>query len=105
MKHDLKLGPAYRYTAFTDATTQSCLAARGSLYFAWKFTPGLKLTQVASAYLERYNSTVSGTTALAARVVGPLSAQLSYVVQYESTPPAGRRTTDTTSRASLVYTF
>ncbi|MCW6535756.1 MULTISPECIES: DUF481 domain-containing protein [Sphingomonas] len=105
MKLDLELGPAYRYTAFTDATTQSSLAARGSLDFAWKFTPGLKLTQVASAYLERYNSTVSGTTALAARVVGPLSAQLSYVVQYESTPPAGRRTTDTTSRASLVYTF
>lgn len=105
MKLDLELGPAYRYTAFTDATTQSSLAARGSLDFAWKFTSGLKLTQVASAYLERYNSTINGTTALAARVVGPLSAQLSYVVQYESAPPVGRRTTDTTSRASLVYTF
>ena len=36
---------------------------------------------------------------------GPLSAQLSYAVQYESMPPEGRRDTDTTSRASLVYSF
>ncbi|MFW2851237.1 DUF481 domain-containing protein [Sphingomonas sp. TX0543] len=105
VKLDLELGPAYRYTAFTDQTAQSSLAARGSMDFRWKFAPGLKLTQVASAYLQQYNSTVSGTTAVAARLLGPLSAQLSYVVQYESMPPAGRRTTDTTSRASLVYTF
>lgn len=105
VKLDLELGPAYRYTAFTDQTEQSSIAARGSMDFGWKFAPGLKLTQVASAYLQHYNSTVSGTTALAAKVVGPLSAQLSYVVQYESMPPVGRRTTDTTSRASLVYTF
>lgn len=105
MKLDLELGPAYRYTAFTDQTEQSSIAARGSMDFGWKFAPGLKLTQVASAYLQHYNSSVSGTTALAAKVVGPLSAQLSYVVQYESMPPEGRRTTDTTSRASLVYTF
>jgi len=102
---DLELGPAYRYTAFTDQTVESSVAARGSMDFAWKLTSGLKLTQVASAYLQHYNSTVSGTTALDARLLGPLSAQLSYAVQYESLPPIGRRTTDTTSRASLVYTF
>lgn len=99
MKLDLELGPAYRYTAFTDQTAQSSIAARGSVDFGWKFAPGLKLTQVASAYLQHYNSTVSGTTAVAARLLGPLSAQVSYVVQYESMPPEGRRTTDTTSRA------
>jgi putative salt-induced outer membrane protein len=105
IKLDVELGPAYRYTAFTDHTTQASVAARGSVDFGWKFAPGLKLTQVASAYLQHYNSTISGTTALAAKVLGPLSAQISYVVQYESMPPEGRRTTDTTSRASLVYSF
>ncbi|WEK43928.1 MAG: DUF481 domain-containing protein [Candidatus Sphingomonas colombiensis] len=105
MKLDLELGPAFRYTSFTDATTQSSIAARGSVDFGWRFAPGLKFTQVASAYLQHYNSTISGTSAIAAKVLGPLSAQVSYVVQYESMPPAGRRTTDTTSRASLVYSF
>ncbi|RZM03817.1 MAG: DUF481 domain-containing protein, partial [Sphingomonas sp.] len=37
--------------------------------------------------------------------IGPLSAQFSYNFQYESLPPAGRKTTDTISRASLVYAF
>jgi putative salt-induced outer membrane protein len=102
---NLELGPAFRHTEFTDATVESSIAARGSLDFDLKLSPGLTLTQDASAYLQRYNSTVSGTTALAARLIGPLSARLSYSVQYESMPPVGRVSTDTTSRAALVYTF
>lgn len=102
---DLELGPAVRHTEFTDASVESSLAARGSLDFDLKLAPGLTISQDASAYVQRYNSTLSGTTALAARLVGPLSAQLSYSVQYESMPPLGRVSTDTTSRAALVYTF
>lgn len=101
----LELGPAFRHTEFVDATVESSLAARGRIDFDWKLSPGLTFSHDAAAYLQRFNSTVSGTTALAARLVGPLSAQLSYTVQYESMPPIGRVSTDTTSRASLVYTF
>lgn len=105
MQLDLELGPAYRHTAFTDETVQSSFAARGSLDFRWRILSGLSLTQAASAYIQRYNSTLNGTTALNAKLLGPLSAQLSYNVQYESMPPVGRETTDTISRASLVYSF
>lgn len=102
---NLELGPAFRHTQFTDATVQSSIAARGNVDLDLKLSPGLSVTQDASAYLQRYNSTVSSTTALAAKLIGPLSAQVSYTVQYESEPPLGRVSTDTTSRASLVYTF
>lgn len=102
---DLELGPAYRLTAFTDGTDQSALAARGSMDFRWQVRNGLSITQAAAAYLQEDNSTVSGTTALNARLIGPLSAQLSYNVQFESTPASGRENTDTISRASLVYSF
>ena len=105
LKLDLELGPAYRATSFTDGETERSLAARGSVDFALKLSKGLQLTQNASAYFERYNSTVTGTTALNAKVLGPLSAQLSYNVQYESMPPEGRVTTDQISRAGLVYAF
>jgi len=105
LKLDLEVGPAYRATSFTDGTTERSIAARGSVDFAWKFAPGLQLTQTGSAYVERYNSTLTGTTGLSAKVVGPLSAQLSYNVQYESMPPAGRSTTDTISRAGLLFAF
>jgi putative salt-induced outer membrane protein len=102
---DLELGPAFRNTRFTDNRVESNVAARGSLDFNWKVTPGISLRQNASAYLQSANSTVSSKSALQARVVGPLSAQLSYTLQYESMPPIGRRSTDTTSRAALVVDF
>jgi putative salt-induced outer membrane protein len=105
LRLDLELGPAFRHTRFTDATIESNVAARGSLDFDWKMTKGISLHQNASAYLQSANSTVSSKSALQARVIGPLSAQLSYTLQYESMPPAGRRTTDTTSRAALVVDF
>jgi putative salt-induced outer membrane protein len=102
---DLELGPAYRNTDFTDDTVQSAIAARGTMNFSWRITNGLSVSQIASAYVQRYNSTLGGTTALNAKLIGPLSASLSYTVQYESEPPVGSMTTDTTSRASLVYSF
>ncbi|RIA46660.1 putative salt-induced outer membrane protein [Hephaestia caeni] len=104
-KLSLELGPAYRATEFTDGTNERSLAGRGSLDFAWQFTHAISLTQNASIYWQSYNSTVSGTTALNAKLFGPLSAQLSYNVQYESEPPTGNVTTDTTSRASIIYAF
>jgi putative salt-induced outer membrane protein len=102
---DIELGPAYRYTAATDDDIQSSAAARGSLDFRWQLLPGLSLRQDAAAYVQRSNSTLSGTTALNARLIGPLSAQLTYNVQYESTPPEGRVSTGTTTRAGVVYSF
>ena len=104
-KLDLELGPAYRYTEFTDNTEQSSIAARGTANFSVRILSGLSVSQVASAYVQRYNSTLSGTTSLNAKLIGPLSAALSYSVQYESEPPVGSVSTDTTSRASLVYSF
>lgn len=105
LKLDVELGPAYRHTAFTDDTIESQIAARGKLDLDWKLSPSITFSQDASAYLQAANSTIVGKTALRARLFGPLSAQMSYAVNYESSPPIGRRTTDTTSRASLLVDF
>jgi len=105
MTLDMEIGPAYRDTAFTDRTRESSLAARGSLDFDWNLTRTISISQDASAYLQHYNSTVSSTTALNAKLIGPLAGKISYAIQHESMPPIGRVGTDTTSRASLVYSF
>lgn len=105
MTLDVELGPAFRGTEFTDDTSESNIAARGSLDFGWKLTHALSLKQNTSAYLQEANSTVSSKSALDAKLIGPLSAQLSYTMQYESLPASGAKTTDTTSRASLVVDF
>jgi putative salt-induced outer membrane protein len=102
---DVELGPAFRYTEFTDQTETSAIAGRGSADATWRISPGLSLRETASAYVQRVNSTISSKTALNAKLIGPLSAQLSYNVQYESMPPVGSVSTDTTTRAALVYSF
>jgi putative salt-induced outer membrane protein len=102
---DIEVGPAFRQTDFTDRTMQGSIAARGSMELNWTLFSGLTATQSASGYWERYNSTIRSVSAIEAKLLGPLSARLSYTLQYESEPPAGRVTTDTTSRASLVYAF
>lgn len=102
---DLELGPAFRQTDLTDGTMQSSLAARGSIDLDWRLFSGLNFTHDAAAYLERFNSTVRSVSAIEAKLLGPLSAKLSYTLQFESQPPEGRRTTDTITRASLVYSF
>jgi putative salt-induced outer membrane protein len=105
VKLDVELGPAYRLTRFIDDKTESNLAARGSMDFGLKLSRSISVTQNASAYLQDANSTVSSRSALLAKLFGPFSAQFSYTLQYESTPPVGRQTTDTTSRAALVVDF
>lgn len=105
MTLDLELGPAFRETHFTDDRQEHSPAVRGNLDFDWKLTPGVSFSQDASAYVQEFNSTVTSLSALDARLWGPLSARFSYQMQYESEPPAGRVNTDTTSRASLVYSF
>ena len=102
---DIELGPAFRHTALTDDTVESQLAARGKLDFDWKLSRGITLSQDAAAYVQNSNSTITGKTALRAKLFGPFSAQMSYAVNYESMPPLGRKTTDTTSRASLLVDF
>lgn len=105
MKLDVELGPAFRHTNFIDQNVESNVAARGSLDFGWKVSRGISVTQTASAYIEQSNSTVATKSALLTKLIGPLSAQFSYSVQFESMPPIGRKTTDTTSRAALVVDF
>lgn len=106
VKLDLEVGPAFRYTNFIAQPSESNAAARGSLDFGWKITKGISVTQTASAYLQQNaNSTVSSKSALLTRLFGPLSAQFSYSLQYESTPAIGRKSADSTSRAALVVDF
>jgi len=106
LRLDLELGPAYRHTSFTDGRQESKPAVRGSVDFEWKPVTGITLRQNASAYVQQdANSTVTSKSALLSRLIGPLSAQLSYTLQYESMPSVGRTTTDTVSRAALVVDF
>lgn len=111
----LKAGPALRRTDYTSGEVDTRLAGLLGLDFDWTVTDGLKLTQdsnlvtetgaAATAFIDGRNTTVALVTGLEARITGKLSTRLSYAVDYQSDPSAGKLSTDTLSRVTFVYGF
>lgn len=115
----VKAGPAFRITDFAGGASKSSLAGLIGLDFDWQISDTLKLSQdaggtwasdaqgltSAAAVIESNNATLSATSALDTKLIGRLSARLSYTIEHETNPPVGRIKTDTLSRASLVYDF
>ena len=102
---DLEGGPAVRVTDFVVGDTDSTLAGRASLDFAWKITPTFQFSQKGSFFLESDDGSASAQTALDTKLIGALKARFSYNVQYERGTPPGVDPVDTLSRATLIYSF
>jgi putative salt-induced outer membrane protein len=99
---DVTAGPAFRQTRFVTGPNASQTTARGALDFNWKIFDKVVFTEDAAIYL---NSQWTSTTALTGALGSKLSARLSFDVTHEDKPRAGRKATDTATRASLVYGF
>lgn len=102
---DVQGGPAFRHIAPVTGSAEDGFSGRGALDARLKLRPGVRLTQTGSAFLDPRGNTFSATTGIEAQVFGPLAARLSYNVQYESQPAAGRVSTDRLGRITLVYGF
>jgi len=105
MQLAVEAGPAIRRTNYTTGSTEDHFSGRGSLDFEWQMATAIKLKQDADAYFDPENSTLHSVTALEAGVSDGLVARLSYGVKYETSPPPGAVSTDTSSRFSLIYGF
>ena len=111
----VKAGPALRRTVSTNGETDTRIAGLLGLDFDWTIVKGVKLTQdtnfvaetggVATLIFDSRNTTLALVTGLEAKITGKLSSRFSYQVDYDSDPPAGKVSTDTISRVTLVYGF
>lgn len=99
-------GPALRLTEHRLGGEDSAVAARGSLNFRWLPTDRVTFAQEGAVYGEEAQASAKSITSVETLLFGPLKARLSYNLQYERNPAAGVRTgLDTTTRASLLYSF
>ncbi len=111
----LKAGPAYRITEYTDGRTESRIAGLVGLDFDWQVFDRLKLTQDANALAETggeavlivdgANTSLTFLSGLDFQVTDRLRSRLSYQLDYNSNPPANAVSTDTLTRATIVYGF
>jgi len=102
---EVQAGPALRQVDYYGEGEEIAFAARFGSDLSWTIRPDLVFTQNATAFLDSVSSTLSATTALTTKLRSDLSARAAFDLRYESEPPAGRRSTDTTLRTSLVYSF
>ncbi len=105
VKLDVQGGPAVRYTDSIDDGRGASAAGRASMSLRWKLTPTLNLAQDAAVYLETGDSNAQTTTSIDAKLIGNLKARFSYDIQFEDRDIPGTKSLDTTSRATLVYSF
>ncbi|HEX7887670.1 MAG TPA: DUF481 domain-containing protein [Phenylobacterium sp.] len=105
LRFDVQAGPALRQINYYDRDDENAVSARFGGDLSWTVRPDLVFTQNATVFLDSVSSSLTATTALTTKLRGDLSARASFDVRAETEPPAGREHTDTTTRASLVYSF
>ena len=100
---DLEAGPAVRQTRYLNYS-ENRIAGRAASRFRWNLSDNTAFTNDTAVFWDKAGS-LANTAALTSKLIGALSAQLSYNIAWEESPPAGRKSLDTISRASLVYDF
>jgi putative salt-induced outer membrane protein len=98
-------GPALRQTRFTNGLNENHAAARAALNAKLLISSRITLSQTATYYYDDINNSLLSLSQLTARLNGRLSARMSFQLNNESNPPAGRENSDTVTRATLVYNF
>jgi putative salt-induced outer membrane protein len=98
-------GPALRQTRFTNGLDEDHFAGRAAVNAKWLIGSRLTFTQTATYYYDNINNSLLSLSQLTAKLNGRLSARMSFQLNNESNPPAGREKTDTVTRATLVYNF
>ena len=105
MQLDLEAGPSLRQTHYITGLDDNKLAARASLAYRWTIRDGLEFTEDASALMDSGNKTLQSTTAITTKLIGALSARLSFNWQRETNPPLGLKKDDYVTHLTAVYDF
>lgn len=105
LKLRAEVGPALRQSEYLTTGYETTVAGRLAGYLSWRILPRLEFSQSLVTYLEEKNSTVLASTALTTVLQRRISLRASYEVRHEEDPPNDRKNTDSTTRATLVFSF
>ena len=111
----IKAGPAWRITEFADGASNSRIAGLFGADFDWEIVDGLTFTQDANALAEGggevqvlvdgSNTSITLVSGLDFRMSEKMRSRLAYTLDYDSNPPANKKSTDTLTRFTVVYGF
>lgn len=105
MTLDIDGGPALRQTLYTSGRSENEFGARASLSYRWTMRDGITFSEDASVVTSDGSTTLFSNSAITAKFSDVISGKLSFNIQSETDPLPGRESTDTATRASIVYSF
>lgn len=111
----IKAGPSWRLIELLDNSSQNSFGALAGFDFDWRIAKQLKFTQDANVVadtgaagqiiIDSTSTSILLTSGLEASIADGLTTRLTYTVDYDSNPPTGAVSTDTSTRFTLVYGF
>lgn len=105
LRIDVEGGPAFRHSVSQNHSNGSSIGGRASADMVWKIAPTLEVQQNASFFFQEGTRTGRSTTSVDSVLLEAFRIRVSYEVRYEQNLARSIERWDSSSRASLVYSF
>ena len=103
---EVSAGPALRISEIKSTGEQDVEpGARSDASIIWRISDNAQFSNTTSVTWGQERMITENTTALTMKIIGELSGRLSHNLRYNSEAPVGTESTDTLTKASLVYGF
>ncbi len=103
---EVTAGPSLRYAEFSDSDeSETAPGARFTNDISWQVSENALLANETEVLWDRERVTLENDASVKLRIVEKLSGKLSLNTRYRSNLPEDTKSTDTTTRASIVYDF
>jgi len=102
---DVEIGPGYFSGKRSSGETENGLIVRGAAAFKWTISESASFSQTLSVEYGDDNTRSIAETALLAKINGSLQMKAAFMVQNDSDVTAGKKSTDTQTSLTLVYSF
>ncbi len=102
---DVEIGPGYFTGKRSSGETESGMIVRGAAAFKWTISESAGFSQTLSVEYGDDNTRTIAETALLAKINGALQMKAAFLLQNDSDVPVGKKSTDTQTSLTLVYSF
>ncbi len=102
---DVEIGPGYFTGERSTGETENGLIVRGAAAFNWAISESASFAQTLSVEYGDDNTRTIAESALLAKINGALQMKAAFLVQNDSEVPLGKKSTDTQTSLTLVYSF
>lgn len=102
---DVEIGPGYFSGERSTGETENGMIVRGAAAFNWTISESASFAQTLSVEYGEDNTRTIAETSLLAKINGSLQMKAAFLVQNDSDVPELKKSTDTQTSLTLVYSF